>query len=241
MHPIDARFSELFKKTFGLDNNEYEYFLSHFVHKELKKGSYYHKAGRISYSKAYVNKGCTRTFVKNQDGKESILFFSFEDWWLCDFASFNSGNSGTFNTEALEDCELLEITRDHWNMLRKEVPKLEHRFAEASAADSGAAVIAFASEDIRVLREGVFPAAGEDGAQLMLGSDHGKTTLRSAGGDISPSGDIAYEYGNYLTERGQGRERGNYVLIWKKNVRGTWRLAVDRRQRQAPAEKKLKE
>jgi len=124
---------------------------------------------------------------------------------------------------------------------RKEVRKLEHRFAEASAADSGAAVIAFASEDIRVLREGVFPATGEDGAQLMLGSDHGKTTLRSAGGDISPSGDIAYEYGNYLTERGQGRERGNYVLIWKKNVRGTWRLAVDRRRRQAPAERKSKE
>ena len=41
----------------------------------------------------------------------------------------------------------------------------------------------------------------------MLGSDHGKTTFRSAGGDISPSGDIsAYEYGNYLTERGQDRE-----------------------------------
>ena len=124
---------------------------------------------------------------------------------------------------------------------RKEVRKLEHRFAEASAADGGAAVIAFASDDIRVLREGVLPAVGEDGAQLMLGSDHGKTTLRSAGGDISPSGDLAYEYGNYLTERGQGRERGNYVLIWKKNVRGTWRLAVDRRQRQAPTEKKLKE
>ena len=123
----------------------------------------------------------------------------------------------------------------------KEVRNLEHRFAEASATDDGAAVIAFASDDIRVLREGVLPAVGEDGAQLMLGSDHGKTTFRPVGGNISPSGDLAYEYGNYLTERGQGRERGNYVLIWKKNVRGTWRLAVDRRQRQAPAEKKLKE
>jgi len=138
MHPIDARFSELFKKTFGLDNNEYEYLLSHFVHIELKKGGYYHRAGRISYSKAYINKGCTRTFVKNQDGKESILFFSFEDWWLCDFASFNSGNSGTFNTEALEDCELLEITKDHWNMLRREVPKLELWYTIKGPKSAGA-------------------------------------------------------------------------------------------------------
>ena len=124
---------------------------------------------------------------------------------------------------------------------RKEVRKVEHRFEEASAADTGAAIIAFASDDIRVLREGVLPAVGEDGAQLMLNSDHAKTALQSAGGDISQAGDLAYEYGKYVTERGGGPERGHYVMIWKKNVRGTWRLSVDRRQRQLPAEKKPKE
>ncbi len=146
MHPIDARFSKLFKETFGLDNNEYEYLLSHFVYKELKKGSYYHKAGRVSYSKAYINKGCARTYVKNEVGKENILFFSFEDWWLCDFASFNSGNSGTFNTEALEDCELLEITKDNWNKLRKDVPKLELWYT-IKGPRSAAALLARLSEE----------------------------------------------------------------------------------------------
>jgi ketosteroid isomerase-like protein len=124
---------------------------------------------------------------------------------------------------------------------RNDVRKVERRFAAASAADTGGAIIAFASDDIRVLREGVFPAVGEDGAQLMLNSDHAKTTLQPAGGDISQAGDLAYEYGKYVTERGAGPERGHYVMIWKKNVRGTWRLSVDRRQRQLPAEKKLKE
>ncbi len=96
MHPIDNRFAELFKGSFGLDTDEYDQVLSHFTRTELRKGDYYHRTGDISRSKAYVNKGCTRTFVTNEDGKESILFFSFEDWWLCDFASFNSGNPGTF-------------------------------------------------------------------------------------------------------------------------------------------------
>ncbi len=124
---------------------------------------------------------------------------------------------------------------------RNDVRKVEHRFVEASAKDSGAAVIAFASDDIRVLREGVFPAVGEDGVQLMLQSEHGKTTFKSAGGDISASGDLAYEYGKYVTERGSGPERGYYVIIWKKNIRGTWRLSVDRRQPQPPALPKSKE
>ena len=124
---------------------------------------------------------------------------------------------------------------------RNDVRKVERRFAEASAADTGGAIIAFASDDIRVQREGVFPALAEDGAQLMLNSDHGKTAFRPAAGDISPGGDLAYEYGEYGTKRGDSSERGHFVIIWKKNVRGTWRLAVDRRQRQPAAEKKAKE
>ena len=138
MHPIDGRFAELFKKSFGLDEQEYDYMLSRFKWKEIRKGDYYHRSGDVCRSKAYINKGCARTFVRNQDGKESILFFSFEDWWLCDFVSFNSGGPGTYNTEALEDCELLEITRDHWNTLRKEVPKLELWYTIKAPRSAGA-------------------------------------------------------------------------------------------------------
>ena len=148
MHPIDSRFAELFKGSFGLDAHEYEHLLSCFTRAELKKGDYYHRCGDISRSKAYVNKGCTRTFVTNQDGKESVLFFSFEDWWLCDFASFNSGNPGTFNTEALEDCELMEITKEHWNALRREVPKVELWYTIKAPKSAGALLNRFSEEKL---------------------------------------------------------------------------------------------
>jgi CRP-like cAMP-binding protein len=148
MHPIDNRFTELFKGSFGLDDNEYEKVIAHFTRKELKKGDYYHRTGDISRSKAYVNKGCTRTFVTNEEGKESILFFSFEDWWLCDFASFNSGNPGTFNTEALEDCELLEVTKEHWIKLRREVPKMELWYTLKAPKSAGALLNRFSEEKL---------------------------------------------------------------------------------------------
>lgn len=148
MHAIDSRFTELFKKTFGLNNDEYEYLLSHFTHKALKKGYYYHRTGAICNSKAYVNKGCTRTYVTNDAGKESILFFSFEDWWLCDFPSFNLGIPGTYNTEALEDCELLEITKDGWNKLRIEVPKLELWYTIKAPKSASALLNRFSEEKI---------------------------------------------------------------------------------------------
>lgn len=153
MQPIDRRFTQLFKNTFGFDQAEYDYLLSIFKHKELKKGDYYHRAGLISHSKAYVNKGCTRTYVTNEDGKESILFFSFEDWWLCDFPSFNLGTPGTFNTEALEDCELLEITREQWAILRKKVPKLELWYTLKAPKSASALLTRFSDEKIHSAEE----------------------------------------------------------------------------------------
>jgi CRP-like cAMP-binding protein len=148
IHPIDSRFTELFKKTFGFNNNEYEYLLTHFTYKALKKGDYYHRTGTICNSKAYVNKGCTRTYVNNEAGKESILFFSFEDWWLCDFPSFNLGTPGTYNTEALEDCELVEITKDSWNTLRRKVPKLELWYTIKAPKSASALLNRFSDEKI---------------------------------------------------------------------------------------------
>jgi CRP-like cAMP-binding protein len=86
--------------------------------------------------------------VTNEEGKESILFFSFEDWWLCDFASFNSGNPGTFNTEALEDCELLEVTKEHWIKLRREVPKMELWYTLKAPKSAGALLNRFSEEKL---------------------------------------------------------------------------------------------
>jgi len=148
MQPVDSRFTELFRGTFGFDQEEFEYLLSLFTSKALKKGEYYQRAGDICTAKAYVNKGCARTYVTNEAGKESILFFSFEDWWLCDFPSFNNGTPGTFNTEALEDCELLEITKDGWTKLRKKVPKLELWYTIKAPLSASALLTRFSDEKI---------------------------------------------------------------------------------------------
>ena len=130
MHPIDSRFAELFKGSFGLDAHEYEHLLSRFTHAELKKGDYYHRCGDISHSKAYVNKGCTRTFVTNQDGKESVLFFSFEDWWIADFESYYTEQPGKQYIQAMEDCELLCISKTDIDKLCEQLPKLKEMFEQ---------------------------------------------------------------------------------------------------------------
>ncbi len=56
------------------------------------KKEYYLRAGEHCKAKAYLNKGCARNFIIDEQGHERILFFAFEDWWIGDFESYYTGN-----------------------------------------------------------------------------------------------------------------------------------------------------
>lgn len=121
---------------------------------------------------------------------------------------------------------------------RRALAAAQKEFDAASAKDAGAALIDAAAPNIRVFRNGRFPAAGRDAAQLMIGYDHGKMKAKTAGSGISRSGDLAYSYGEYTNERLDGIEHGYFVIIWRMSVGGDWKLAVDVRKHDPPAEKK---
>ncbi len=121
---------------------------------------------------------------------------------------------------------------------RRALAAAEKEFDTASEKDASAALIDAAAPDIRVFRNGRFPAVGRDAAQLMIGYDHGKLKAKAAGGAISRSGDLAYSYGEYTNERLDGVEHGYFVTIWRMSVGGEWQLAVDVRRPDPSAGKK---
>ncbi len=121
----DCRFTTLFRNTFGLSDKEYELVLSHFEVKTISKKEFYFKAGVMCCRKAYVNKGCLRTFVIDEKGHERVLQLAVEDWWVGDLDSIYCGGIGTNFIQALEDCELLEITMENFKLLETRIPKLQ--------------------------------------------------------------------------------------------------------------------
>jgi len=121
---------------------------------------------------------------------------------------------------------------------RRELQKAEREFAEVARNDIGKAIIDSATDDIRVYRNKSFPAVGLVAVKLMLGSEHGHVTFEPGGSKMSRSGDLCYSYGNYSEERGNTLERGIYVTIWRANMNGDWKLALDLRKKLPPPEKK---
>jgi CRP-like cAMP-binding protein len=121
---INHKFVELFRQTFAFSEEEFALFLSYFTVKTITKKDYYLRAGECCHSKAYLNKGCARNFVLDEQGHERILFFAFEDWWLGDFDSYYSGKPATNYIQLLEDSELLVISKENFQKAEKEISKL---------------------------------------------------------------------------------------------------------------------
>ena len=119
----------------------------------------------------------------------------------------------------------------------KSLRMAEARFAEGAKADSTIALNEAGSAEIRVQREGVFPASGRGAATLMLSVHRGKLTNDRMGGAVSAAGDLAYSYGKYSLVRSEQNERGYYLQIWRTEPDGQWKIALDY-QAPLPNEKK---
>jgi ketosteroid isomerase-like protein len=100
-------------------------------------------------------------------------------------------------------------------------------FFQSAQQNIGKAILDNASDDIRIYREKSFPAVGLTAARLMLSSANGKVSREVGGGQLSNSADLSYSYGSFSEDRGNTIERGIYVMIWRINMNGDWKLVLD--------------
>ncbi|MEO6894181.1 MAG: Crp/Fnr family transcriptional regulator [Ginsengibacter sp.] len=121
-------FSEKVRQQISITDEEFEYCKTLFIPKKLRKRQYLLQEGDVCRYTAFVEKGMLRTFTVDEKGNEPILQFSFEGWWIADLYSFLTEEPSLYNIEALENCELLLITKPSWDNLLEKVPAFERYF-----------------------------------------------------------------------------------------------------------------
>lgn len=115
-------------KHIFLTNEERDLFLSLLEFKKLRKKQFFLQENEIAKYSAFVLKGCLRGYTIDQNGGEHILQFAPADWWITDMYSFISQQPGNLNIDAIEDSELLLLSRERQEKLFKEIPKFERFF-----------------------------------------------------------------------------------------------------------------
>src|SRR5215212_11214271 len=98
---------------------------SFFIPKKLRKKQYLLQEGDPCKYVAFVEKGILRSYTIDDKGVEHIMQFAFEGWWISDQFSFLTGEPSIYNIDALEDCELLLLTKTAEEKLMENIPKME--------------------------------------------------------------------------------------------------------------------
>ena len=92
------------------------------VPRTLPAGDFLQRAGEVAKHAAFVASGCLRTYVIDAKGKEHIVQFAPETWWLADGVSLMSGTPSQYFVDAVEDSELLLLDGPSHQRLLNEVP-----------------------------------------------------------------------------------------------------------------------
>ncbi|MGN6295995.1 MAG: Crp/Fnr family transcriptional regulator [Ginsengibacter sp.] len=119
---------EKIREQIPITAEQFEFCKTLFIPKKLRRRQYLLQEGDVCRYTAFVEKGMLRTFTVDEKGNEPILQFSFEGWWIADLYSFLTEEPSIYNIEALENCELLLITKPSWDELLEKIPAFERYF-----------------------------------------------------------------------------------------------------------------
>ena len=96
--------------------------------KSVKRKAYLLHAGEICSQESFILRGCFRMFITDPNGFDHVMFFCVENWWASDLSSFLTQTPATMSIQALEDSELLQLSKPGFDTLNAKTPGFEHYF-----------------------------------------------------------------------------------------------------------------
>ncbi|MES2133883.1 MAG: Crp/Fnr family transcriptional regulator [Bacteroidota bacterium] len=115
-------------KHIALSQKEIEEFCNLFQQKVIKKKSFLLREGDVCKFEGFVTKGTFRVYHIDKNGAEQILYFAIENWWITDIDSFTNEKPSQLFIEALEDSEVLLISKKDKEFAYANLSKIEKLF-----------------------------------------------------------------------------------------------------------------
>lgn len=113
---------------------------------------------------------------------------------------------------------------------RSQIERLRNDWIAAAERDDAATIAPMYAEDAVMVGTGNPPARGREAIQAALTQDFpGSRNLRVESRDLTVSGDLAYDYGEFSVQATPpgGREQtesGHYIVVLKRQPDGNWKI-----------------
>lgn len=108
-----------------ISDEKLEKYCDAFTLQEVKKKEILLEEGSICDFEGFVVKGCFKVFHTDRNAAEQILYFAVENWWISDIDSFVNRIPSKLTIQALENSEILLISKKDKEELYQEIPEVE--------------------------------------------------------------------------------------------------------------------
>jgi CRP-like cAMP-binding protein len=125
--PVDLLKANI-SKSISLTEEEFGFFASLLKPRSLKKGEFLIHQGDVCKHETFVTKGCLKSYYEDDQGQEHILDFSIEGWWANDLYSFFTQTPSKSAVKAIEDTDVLQISKPDLERVYETIPKFERFF-----------------------------------------------------------------------------------------------------------------
>lgn len=114
------------EQVIKLSDEEFNFVSAYFNPVTVKKKDYLVKSGQRVTAEFLVVKGLMKTFMFDESGKEHIIQFAMENWWISDYPAYARQGRGELCVQALEDCEVLELSLANKQVICGKVHQMYH-------------------------------------------------------------------------------------------------------------------
>lgn len=131
---MSKKLRQQIEQIVSLTDDEFKLVLSYFTEKNFKKHQFLiHEGDYVQYD-YFVVKGLLKSSHTNPEGKEHIIQFAMEDWWITDPQAYHNQTKATLTVDCLEDATVLALSLENREKLCTELRKMEYFFLKKTTA-----------------------------------------------------------------------------------------------------------
>jgi CRP-like cAMP-binding protein len=119
MHHV---FREYLKSKVSFTDQQFKEISGILAPRTVTKGTIILSEGEVCQHNIFVTKGCLRSYVIDKKGKEHIIQFAPENWWISEQNSLMKQEPSMYYIDAVEDSEMLLGQRDFNDQLAEILP-----------------------------------------------------------------------------------------------------------------------
>lgn len=108
-----------------MDEHQKELLALHLEKKSYRKKAYLLQEGELCKNYYFVEKGCLRMFFMSDKGRERIVQFAIENWWLSDYHSLFFRCPSAFSIQTIEPSTVISLSVSQQEEVYALIPPFE--------------------------------------------------------------------------------------------------------------------